>query len=113
MSFRHAGEAVELGAVALECHDERAVGDRAWVGRAPKREAAMAKIAHDELGGFLLAVRREHGAGIEAARMRERRWRALAQRHFVSAARQRERLPQADDTGAADGDVACFGHDEV
>ena len=45
MAFRHAGEAIELGAVALERHDERAVGDGAGIGLAPQREAAAAKIA--------------------------------------------------------------------
>ena len=87
MAFRHAREAVELGAVALQRHDERAVGHSTGIGRAPKREAAAAKIAHDQLGGFLLAVRREHGAGIEAASVGERHGRALAHGHLVAAAR--------------------------
>ena len=87
MAFRHAREAVELGAVALQRHDERAVGYSTRIGRAPKREAAAAKIAHDQLGGFLLAVRREHGAGIEAASMGEWHGRALAHGHLVAAAR--------------------------
>ena len=43
--------------------------------------------------------------------MREGHRRALADGHLVAAARERQRLPQADDAGAADGDVALLvGH---
>ena len=87
MAFRHAREAIELGTVALQRHDECAVGYSTRIGLKPKREAAAAKIAHDQLGGFLLAVRREHGAGIETASMREWHGRALAHGHLVAAAR--------------------------
>jgi hypothetical protein len=112
MSFRHA-RSVELGAVALERHDERAIGHRAWVRRAPEREAAAAKIAHDQLGALLLAIRREHGAGIEAAAVDEGDGRALAQRRFVPSAREGQPLPQADDTCTADGDLLAWGMTEL
>ena len=41
MAFGHAGEAVELGAVALERDHQRAVGDGAGIGLAPQREAPL------------------------------------------------------------------------
>src|SRR6476659_9035961 len=72
MTLGHASEAVELGAVALQRYDERAVGDRAWVRVAPEGEATAAEIAHNELRALLLAIRREHDTGIEAAAMHER-----------------------------------------
>ena len=108
MAFGHAGEAVELGAVAVERDDQRAVGGGARIGLAPQRDAAAAKLAHDGFGALLLAIRREHGAGIEAAAMGEGHRRALAQRDLMPAARQRERLPEADDAGATDGDRLFF-----
>ena len=40
---RHAGEAVELGTVAVKRDDQRAVGDGAGIGLAPQRDAALAR----------------------------------------------------------------------
>ena len=77
----------------MQRDDERAVGLGAGIGLPPQREAAAAELAHDGLGAFLLAVWREHGAGIEAAAMGEGLWRALAERHAVPAAGERQRLP--------------------
>ena len=111
MAFGHAGEAGELGPVAMKGDDEGAVDGRARIGVAPKRETAQAELAHHGLGAFLLAIRRQHGAGIEAAGIGEGVGRTLAQRHLVAAPRQSERLPQADDAGTADGDLAALRHD--
>src|SRR4051812_24927705 len=97
VSLRHASEAGELGAIAVERHDERAVGGGAWIGLAPKRETSQAELAHDAIGAFLLAIWGEHGAGIEAARMRKGCGRALAKGDVVSPARKRQRLPETDD----------------
>src|SRR6476619_5842260 len=95
----------------MQRHDERAVGRRSGIGRTPQREATATEVAHDEFSAFLLAIRREHGAGIEAAAMHEWHRRALADCHSVPAASKRKRLPKADHTGAADGDVALLvGH---
>ncbi len=110
MPVCHAREAVELGAVAMERDDQGPVGDGAGIGVAPKSEAATAEFAYDELGALFLAIRRKHGSGIETASVHERYGRTLAQRHPMPAPRQRERLPEADDSGAANGDFTRLGH---
>ena len=74
---RHAGEAVELGAVAMQRDHQRAVGLGARIDLAPKRDAAFAELADHGLGAFLLAARRKHGAGIRTACLREGLRRAL------------------------------------
>ncbi len=89
----HAGEAIELGAVAMQRDDERAVGYGAGIGLAPQRDAASAELADDGLGAFLLAARREHGAGIRTARLGEGFCRALIKRHGVTASCEQQRLP--------------------
>src|SRR5262245_61793391 len=96
----------------MKRHDERAVHGRAWVRLAPKRDPAKAELTHHELGGLRLAIWSEHGAGIEAASVYEGHGRRLAQRPSMPAAGGRERLPKANDTCAADGDVFGFGHGE-
>src|SRR5262245_53031899 len=96
----------------MKRHDERAVHGRAWVRLAPERNPAKAELAYHELGSLPFAIWREHDAGIEAASVHEGHGRALAQRHLVPAAGERKRLPQADDTCTADGDVFGFGHGE-
>ena len=89
----HAGEAIELGAVAMQRDDERAVGLGAGIGLLPQRDAASAELADDGLGAFLLAAWREHGAGIRTASLGEGFCRALVQRHGVTAPGEQERLP--------------------
>src|SRR5262245_29449876 len=96
----------------MKRHDERAVHGRAWGRLAPKRGPATGELTYDERGGLRVAIWSEHGAGIEAASVHEGHGRALAQRHSMPAAGERERLPKANDTCAADGDVFGFGHSE-
>ena len=111
MAAGHAGEAVELGAVAMERHDQRAVGDGVGIGLAPQRDAALAQVPDDGLGAFLLAARREHGAGIGTAGVGKRLRRALIERDVVTGARQGQRLPQADNAGASDRNrLLAVGH---
>ena len=75
-------------AVAVERHHQRAVGDGAGIGLTPQRDAAFAQIPDDGLGAFLLAARREHGAGIGTAGVGERLGRALVERDVVTGSRQ-------------------------
>ena len=89
----HAGEAIELGAIAMQRDNERAVGLGAGIGLLPQRDAASAELADDGLGAFLLAAWREHGAGIRTACLGEGFCRALMQRHGVTAPCEQERLP--------------------
>ena len=77
MPAGHAGEAIELGAVAMQRDNERAVGLGAGIGLLPQRDAASAELADDGLGAFLLAAWRKHGAGIRAAGLGEGFRRAL------------------------------------
>ena len=89
----HAGEAIELGAIAMQRDNERAVGLGAGIGLLPQRDAASAELADDGLGAFLLAAWREHGAGIRTACLGEGFCRALMQRHGVTAPGEQQRLP--------------------
>ena len=60
---------------------------------------------------FLLAARREHGAGIKATAIGERLFRALIERDLMTASGKRQRLPQADHAGAADRNgLLSVGH---
>ena len=93
MSAGHAGEAVELGAVAMERDNERAVGLGPGIGLLPQRDAASAELTDDRLGAFLLAAWREHGAGIRTACLGEGFCRALMQRDGVTAPCEQKRLP--------------------
>src|SRR3990172_2432770 len=69
---------------------------------APESEPALPEFPDRGLGALLLAIRRQHGAGIEAAGESEGLRRALAQRNSVSTLGEQVRLPQSNDSGAAD-----------
>ena len=102
MTDCHPLEAIKLSAIAREREHERAVGLSARVMLAPEREPALPESSDRGLGTLLLAVRRQHGAGIEAAREGEGFGRTLAERHFVAAPGEDIRLPESHDTSAAD-----------
>ena len=111
MSLRHARKSFELGAIAMQRHDQRAVCDRARIDFAPQSKSAQAKLAHHDLRGLLLAIRGKHSAGVETAPVHEGHGRALVQRNLVPVARQRQRLPETDDSGAANGNGLGLRHD--
>src|SRR5262245_48567712 len=101
----HAREAIEFGAVAAMRHGERAVDGQAGIGLLPERDAALAERVHDRLGVVLLAAEREHGAGIDAARIRKGFARPFMDRDGMAAPGKDQRLPQADNARPADDDV--------
>ena len=107
-AVRHAREARQLGAVARAGDHQRALGRHARIGLAPQGERLEPQLAHDRLRRFRLAVGGEHGAGKRAGGLRERLGRALDEPHAMAPPRQRQRLPQADDAGAGNGDGACL-----
>ena len=104
VALREPGEARDLGAVARGRHHQRAAAHRAGIGVLPNLQRLEPKGAHDGLGRLVLAVGREHGAGIGAGRLRERFGGLLDEPYAMAAPRQRQGLPQAGDAGAGDGD---------
>src|SRR5680860_799631 len=90
--------------VAMERHDQRAVRDRAGIDLPPQRNAAFAEVSNHGFGAFLLATKREHGAGIKAARLGEGLGRLLVKGDGVTASGEHERLPQPNYARPADGD---------
>src|SRR5690606_15118265 len=100
MAFGHARKADELAAVAASGDDERSAADGIGVRLAPEGDAGSSQFLDQWLGGFGLAVGREHCAGKSAGRADSCFARRLPQRHVVAAACELERLPKAENAGA-------------
>jgi hypothetical protein len=98
----HAGEAVEVGAVAWMRHDQRAVERKVGNLLAPEIERAEAQPQDHRLGRFAFAPRREHAAGEVARRLGHGFVVALVDGDLAARLRKRERLPKASDAGTYD-----------
>ena len=81
VTFRQAGEVVDLALVARAGDDQRAVEHGAGIGVAPQANGREAQVAHDRGIDLLLAEGPQHGAGIGAGGVRERLGRLLDQPH--------------------------------
>ncbi len=104
---RHAGETVEFGTVASERQGNRAVDFRAWIGFAPERDTARPERVDQGRGVVLLAAKREHRTGIDAARIGEGFGRLLMQRDGMAAPCKHERLPKSGDARPTNGDLVA------
>ncbi len=106
MPFGHFCKPRQLSPIARGGHDQCASVDEARIRGAPQRQSLAAQFAHERRRGLGFAVWRQHGAGVLACSCRERLGACLKQPHAMARARQRQRLPQAEDAGAGDRDVS-------
>ena len=104
VSFRQSREVLHLAPVARCGHHQRAAHDGAGISVAPQADRLEPEIAHDRRIHFGLAERAQHGAAIAAGGIGERFGRPLDEPHAMAPAGQRQRLPQAGDAGADNGD---------
>ncbi len=106
MAARHPREPHQLGPVAGAGDDQGTHLPDARERLLPQRQPLHAEGHERGLAGLGLAIGSEHGAGIEAGGRMDREIRSLHQSHAVPCARERQRLPQAEDPGPNDGDVS-------
>src|SRR4029078_11934937 len=100
MALRALCETFEVAALARGGNDETAVRLERRIEFAPQRNALAAELAQHGRRRLGLALRRQHDRCIEARPLGKRFGAGLDQAHAMAGASKRERLPEADDSGA-------------
>ena len=99
----------KLAAVARGGDDEAAVRFQRRIEVAPQRDALAAELAQHRRRRLGLALGRQHDGRIEARRIGERLGARLDKAHAMAGAGKRERLPEAENSGAEHRDGARVG----
>ena len=106
VALRAPRKALQLAAVARRGDDDAAVRLQRRIEVAPQRDALAAELAQHGGRRFRLALGRQHDAAVETRRVGERLGADFDQANAMAGAGQRQRLPEAEDSGAEHRDGA-------